>query len=93
MALDLILPGPIFSFNIADDAEYIEYLLDSFVGCLNRSLFNSSWFGILGESFLALFFTFGNRLSNKTKTSGSIAIPKLRSPIVERNTVAIENQK
>ena len=42
MALDLILSGPIFFFSIVDDAEYIEYLLDSFVGCLNLLLLISS---------------------------------------------------
>ena len=83
---------------MAEDAEYIENLFDSLVGCLALSelILCVAWLGSLDTGKLLEFMGFlhdSNSFSNKLYISGSKAKINVKAPITVINMEAMVNQK
>ena len=88
--------GPIFSLRIAEEAEYMENLFDSFVGCLNLSELNVclELFGSGKQlAWLSVSLELLKTFSNVVFRSGTTAIRSVERPITIRKENAMVNQK
>ena len=87
--------GPIFSLRIAKEAEYMENLFDSFVGCLNLSELNVclELFGSGKQLALSVSLESLKSFSNVECRSGTADITSVERPITIRKENAMVNQK